>query len=205
MYLTTLDTQKAFDVVSHELLLHKLYFDGVQDTDWLLIKDLHNDMSSKVKWNGEFSRQFPILQGVRQGGILSTGHYKRYNNPLLLQLELNFDGVAIGTEKLQHITCADDLALLSTSSKEMRKMVAHVEEYSNDNRYKINPSKSNILQYNLKIDFEKPILQGKIIEQSTSTTHLGILRQQDAKVNIQERVDRGRTTLYSLMGAGCQG
>ena len=37
------------------------------------------------------------------------------------------------------------------------------------------------------------------------TAHLGILRQQDAKVNIQERVDRGRRTLYSLMGAGCHG
>ena len=81
--------KKEKDVVSQEILLHKLYFDGVQDSDWLLVNDLFHDMSSKVKWKGEFSRQFPSLQDVKQGGILSAGHYKRYNNPLLLQLELN--------------------------------------------------------------------------------------------------------------------
>ena len=78
MLLTTLDTQKAFDVVSHDILLHKLYYDRIRDADWLIIKDLYTDMSTKIKWNGELSRKFPILQGVRQGGILSAGHYKRY-------------------------------------------------------------------------------------------------------------------------------
>ena len=114
MFLTTLDTQKAFDVVSHDIFLHRLYYDDINDADRLIIKDVYTDMSTKIKWNGELSRKFPILQGVRQGGILSAGHYKRYNNPLLLQLESNFTGVIIGTEKVQHITCADDLALIST-------------------------------------------------------------------------------------------
>ena len=40
--------------------------------------------TSRVKWAGLL---FDIQQGVRQGGVLSTSHYKRYNNPLLLHLE----------------------------------------------------------------------------------------------------------------------
>ena len=37
-----------------------------------------------------------ITQGVWQGGILSTGHYKRYNNPLLLQLEQRYTRIKVG-------------------------------------------------------------------------------------------------------------
>ena len=37
---TTLDAQKAFDVVDQNSLLRRLYLDGIQGDDWLLIKDL---------------------------------------------------------------------------------------------------------------------------------------------------------------------
>ena len=43
---TTLDTQKAFDVVDHDSLLRRLYLDGIKGDDWLLIRDLYSDCSS---------------------------------------------------------------------------------------------------------------------------------------------------------------
>ena len=49
LYLTTLDTQKAFDVVDQNSLLRKLYLDGVHGDDWLLLKDLYSDCSSRIK------------------------------------------------------------------------------------------------------------------------------------------------------------
>ena len=85
--LTPLTPKKAFDVVDQNSLLRKLYLDGVHGDDWLLLKDLYSDCSSRVKWAGQLSDPFFIDQGVRQGGVISTGHYKRYNNPLLLHLE----------------------------------------------------------------------------------------------------------------------
>ena len=85
LYLTTLDTQKAFDVVDQNSLLRKLHLDGVHGDDWLLLKDLYSDCSSRIKWAGELSHPINIRQRVRQGGVLSTGQYKRSNNPLLLQ------------------------------------------------------------------------------------------------------------------------
>ena len=87
LLLTTLDTQKAFDVVDQNPLLQKLYLDGIHGDDWLLLKNLYSDCSSRIKWAGDLSHPINIKQGVRQGGVLSTGHYKRYNNPLLLHLE----------------------------------------------------------------------------------------------------------------------
>ena len=205
MLLTTLDTQKAFDVVHHEILLNKLCIDGIRGKDWLLLKNLYSNLTSVVSWRGSNSRSLPLNQGVRQDGVLSTEHYKRYNNPLLWQLENNFQGVRIGSIKIPHTTCADDLALLFTNEFEMISMVSTVEDYSNKNRYKINPTKSSVIQYNSKKDLQLPILHGKTIDKSISTYHLGITHQHDAKVDIREKTALGRRTIYSLMGAGCHG
>jgi hypothetical protein len=46
-----------------------------------LIKSLHENAKSLVKWNGNISEPLNVNQGVRQGGILSTDLYKLYINP----------------------------------------------------------------------------------------------------------------------------
>jgi hypothetical protein len=54
-----------------------------------------------------------VIQGVRQGGILSTDLYKLYNNPLLARLESANIGMGIGNISTNCTACADDVALLS--------------------------------------------------------------------------------------------
>ena len=147
LFLTTLDTQKAFDVVNHNSLLRKLYLDGVHGNDWLLLKDLYSDSSSRIKWAGELSDPVNIRQGVRQSRVISTGHYKRYNNPLLLQLENKHPGMMIGSISIPHITVADDLALLAQCQTDMQVMVWDVENSANRDRYYVHPTKSHILWY----------------------------------------------------------
>ena len=83
LYLATIDAQKAFDVVHHTILLDRLAESGIPHDIWLIIKDLYSDISSKVRWLGDCSNRFPVNQGVRQGGILSTPLYKVYVHPLL--------------------------------------------------------------------------------------------------------------------------
>ena len=43
------------------------------------------------------------------------------------------------------------------------------------------------------------------IEDSTSATHLGIIRNVNGKPDIEEKINLGRKTAYSLMGAGFHG
>ena len=97
LHFTTLDAQKAFGVVDQNSLLRRLYLDGIQGDDWLLIQDMYSDCSSRVKWAGMLSDPVNPRQGVRQGGVLSTSHYKRFKNPLLLQLEERHTDVKIGS------------------------------------------------------------------------------------------------------------
>jgi hypothetical protein len=47
-----LDAKSAFDVVVHTNLLKKLYHLGIQDKHWNLIKSLHTNASSAIKFIG---------------------------------------------------------------------------------------------------------------------------------------------------------
>ena len=63
-------------------------------------EDLYQDITSKSKWFGGLSDSFPINQGVRQGGILSTDLYKVYIDPLMNVLKSKRLGLKIGTYTL---------------------------------------------------------------------------------------------------------
>ena len=76
LFITTLDSQKAFDVVNHQILMDKLYHQGVNLEFWDVIVNLYQGLTSTVKWHGDTSLSFSINQGVRQGGVLSTHLYK---------------------------------------------------------------------------------------------------------------------------------
>ena len=76
---TTLDVQKAFDVVDQNSLLRRLYLDRIQGDDWLLIQDMYTDCSSRDKLAGLLSDPVNLRQGVRQGGVISTSHYRTHS------------------------------------------------------------------------------------------------------------------------------
>ena len=77
LYVAALDSQKAFDVVSHPSLLRKIYLsDDMNPETWSMMAEMQNNMTTVVKWKGSLSREVQIKQGVRQGGILSPGFYK---------------------------------------------------------------------------------------------------------------------------------
>lgn len=83
VFLATLDSQKAFDVVHHTILKDKLAKTNIPSDIWIIIKNLYTGISSKVKWLGECSDSFLVKQSVKQGGILSTHLYKTYIDSLL--------------------------------------------------------------------------------------------------------------------------
>jgi hypothetical protein len=70
---------------------------------------------------------------------------------------------------------------------------------------KINNSKSDILRYNtpdVEIQWE---LCDTNIDETQSTTHLGIIRNNSGKLDLDKMLKTGRQTLYSLFGAGLHG
>ena len=211
LHIATLDSQKAFDVVSHSILLDKLYHTGANLQIWKLVKGMYEGLSSKVKWQGDYSNSFPVSQGVKQGGILSTHLYKLYINDLLLTLEDNNLGKYIGTHYSGCPTCADDLSLMSECTHDFQTMLNISHQYACDHRYTIHPEKSVVVTKgrNKKVLQEENslTLSETQITIANSTKHLGLIRsvKQESKLNITERISVARKTLYMLLNTGVHG
>jgi hypothetical protein len=65
--ITTLDAEKAFDKLVHNILFSKLYHYNIDDDAWIVIRMLQTEATTKVKWKGKFSTGFLTQQGIRQG------------------------------------------------------------------------------------------------------------------------------------------
>ena len=66
LFIATLDTQKAFDVVDHTILLNKLNEEGINQKIWLIIRELYSGLAAKIKWKSVLYDSFKVFQGVRQ-------------------------------------------------------------------------------------------------------------------------------------------
>ncbi|VDI58821.1 Hypothetical predicted protein [Mytilus galloprovincialis] len=135
-YLATVHVQSAFDVVQHLILHDKTLDRNIHPDLWFVIKDLYSGLTSKVKWQGELSDSFNILQGVRQGGILSTHLYKIFVEDLLVELEKK-TGFSLGDIYCGTPTCADDIALISSNPAELQIMLNTIGRYANQHHYNI--------------------------------------------------------------------
>jgi len=208
-----LDAKSAFDVVVHKNLLKKLYHLGIQDKHWTLIKSLHTNSSSAIKFNGLVSENFNILQGVRQGGILSADLYKIYIDPLLKQLQHSRLGMNIEHIECGATACADDITLNCTDPTEAQIMLNMAYNYSCIEQYKLQPQTSVVIQMeSRKKSRLNPIelkMKDTILSNVETATHLGIKRSKTDKKTIMNTVDenikKARRTAYSLMSAGFHG
>ena len=134
-----MDLRKAFDTVSHKILLHKLQYYGIRGPAHTLIKNYLPSRKQFVAINNTSSSLENIEIGVPQGAILG---------PLLFLIYLNDLGNAnLSKPRL----FADDACLvLSNSSLSTLKDICNRElnnlkKWCNANKLKINSEKSAVV------------------------------------------------------------
>ena len=142
LYLATLDTQKAFDIVDHTILLNKLYDKGINHKLWLIVQELYSGLTARIKWKNDLNDSLKIFQSVRQGGILSTHFYKVYVNGFLVELRMNSLGKYINFIYVGCPTCADDVL---KDQEELQIMFAIAKSYSGGHRYTVHPQKTQVV------------------------------------------------------------
>ena len=110
--------------------------------------------------------------------------------------------MVIGSICVPHITVADDTALITNSEDEMQGMVEDTGESANQEQYVIHPTKSGVLLYSHGVKSTCDLVLIWVEKESNltfSVTKVKCIKQQ---VNIEEKINLGRKTAYTLTGAG---
>ena len=132
-----IDLRKAFDLVDHQCLLHKLEHYGIRDKSLKWFENYLTTRLQSVKYNQDISSNLAIGHGVRQGSILGPVLFVIYINDLPQCLMKS----AIGMY-------ADDTVIyFSATSPGLIKQVLqndliYVEQWLQENKLVLNQSKT---------------------------------------------------------------
>lgn len=173
-----LDIRKAFDSVWHKGLLYKLKRINLPDHLIHIVKSFLLNRQLQVKINNNISMLFSASQGVPQGSPLSPLLYNIfcYDMHVFRTPTLNSNHPAY---VLQY---ADDTALLA-HGKSLQKTISKVQDLTDAtadwlNRWRLqaNPTKSQLLIFNHKINNNSPsiTLNNHKVKPTPSSKYLGM-------------------------------
>ena len=101
----------------------------------------------KVLWNGVYSQNFPVVNGVKQGGILSPVLFCICIDNLLLTLRQTGVGCFLGSWFVGTLAYADIIMLMSPTATAMRQLLALCDEFAVKFDVMFNASKSKCMLF----------------------------------------------------------
>ncbi|KAI0235174.1 hypothetical protein LSAT2_014355 [Lamellibrachia satsuma] len=201
LYINFVDYEKAFDSVDRETLWKVLRDYGVPKKLVNMIKNSYEEMSCRVIHEGQLTKNFEVMTGVRQGCLLS---------PFLFILVIDWVMKTATKEKrngiqwtmltqLDDLDFADDLALLSHSHRQMHDKTTELALISERVGLKINKRKTKILRTNTTC--ETPImLEGETLEEVKDFRYLGSIVDTlgGTEADVKKRISKARVAFHLL-------
>ena len=111
--MTLLDCSKAFDMCKFSILFQKLHQKNLPAIVIRTLIFIYEEQTAWVSWGSARSAQFGIVNGTRQGSVLSPGFFSVYIDELLVKLRKSGVGCHIGGRFFGAAGYADDIILLA--------------------------------------------------------------------------------------------
>ena len=123
------DASKDFDRVNVLALFKTLYSRGMYIYLRLLMKT-YEEQQIRIRWNNSISDYFTIINGVKQGGVLSPVLFSIYLDQLITQLSHLGMGFYMNGLFTGVFIYADDITLLAPSRASMVLMLEKCESFA---------------------------------------------------------------------------
>ena len=178
MYLCLLDLTKAFDHVKHDTLFRKLS-SKVPPIFLRLVLVIYLCQTCNVKWDGCYSSEFSVSNGVRQGAVASPLYFNVYLDDLFVHMKDSGLGCHIDNYFYGLFGYADDCALLSPSREGLQSMLDICAKYFADHGINISvnvipeKSKTKCMAFNISDTPASLSLYNIMLPWVKSAIHLG--------------------------------
>jgi len=170
-----LDLRKAFDVVSHRILLSKLSHYGIRGLPLSWFNSYLSNRMQSVKIAGATSSEKVITHGVPQGSVLG---------PLLFLLYINDLTINTRTQNIRLFLFADDTTLLirhrnvDDLTALTNTELAHMSKWFDTNKLSLNVDKTKYILFTLHNNIRNTPLEiaikGTNIERTSHIKFLGV-------------------------------
>jgi hypothetical protein len=182
-----LDLSRAFDTVSHKLLLAKLKAYGLDESALRLIESYLSDRQQCTRVNNVLSQETKVIAGVPQGSIVGPLLFNIFVNDLSLFLNCTMVRYADDTTLIVSEPQPEDLKI------EAESVLHDTFRWFTNNQLIINPSKTQLLLLGNKTKTDEwnnfAITVGdKVVYPSESLTLLGVTL--DCKLSYEQHVSK---------------
>ena len=196
-----LDLSKAFDTLDHSILIEKLKFYGLQNTELKLMTNYLTNRKQYVDIEGTKSEMLHIKTGVPQGSVLGPLLFIIYMNDVQYASNIFTPVIYADDTTLTNTLSAFNIARDNANASELNSELDKISLWLKLNKLSLNETKTKCMMFHMpQKKFTRPTLRinGVDIEQVKEFNFLGIVLNKN--LNWRAHVDMIASKISRTIG-----
>lgn len=171
------DITKAFDSISHKIIVNTLQEYGFSEQAVLWLQDFLYDRQQRVCIRNSSSSPLSVVSGVPQGSVIG---------PFLFIISINAISKCLSSNHVSLYMFADDTKVFSTSLPELQTTTNSVCDWLSAHSLRLAPHKCLLLKIKKShlSDVDQVFIDNNLVQEKSYVKDLGILVSSNMKWNV---------------------